>query len=177
MLHIIAFSVSIEQIQKQVCLFRELMSFILNIFIAALAFFAMEGIAWASHKYIMHGFRWTLHRDHHQPHQGVFQRNDLFFLLFAITAFISIYNGARLGQSWLVSLGVGISIYGICYFLVHDVFIHQRFRWFTRTDNVYFRAIRKAHKVHHKSQKKEDGECFGMLLVPVKYFQESTAKY
>ena len=61
----------------------------------------------------------------------------------------------------------------MAYFSVHDVFIHQRFSWFKRTDNVYFRAIRKAHKVHHKHLGKEEGECFGMLLVPFKYFKEA----
>ena len=61
------------------------------------------------------------------------------------------------------------------YFLVHDVFIHRRFNWLKKTDNIYFRAIRKAHKVHHKYLTKEDGECFGMLIVPRKYFIEALA--
>jgi beta-carotene 3-hydroxylase len=34
-------------------------------------------------------------------------------------------------------------------------------------------AIRKAHKIHHKYTGKEDGECFGMLWVPRKYFLEA----
>jgi beta-carotene 3-hydroxylase len=38
---------------------------------------------------------------------------------------------------------------------------------------VYFRAIRRAHKIHHKRLTKEDGECFGMLWVPIKYFREA----
>jgi beta-carotene 3-hydroxylase len=66
-------------------------------------------------------------------------------------------------------------LYGLSYFLIHDVLIHQRFDWFKRTDNLYFRAIRKAHKVHHKHLYKEDGECFGMLYVPIKYFREAAA--
>jgi beta-carotene 3-hydroxylase len=45
----------------------------------------------------------------------------------------------------------------IAYFLVHEVFIHQRFKWFRNSDNVYFRAIRRAHKVHHKHMGKEQG--------------------
>jgi beta-carotene 3-hydroxylase len=70
-------------------------------------------------------------------------------------------------------IGLGIMMYGAGYFLVHDVLIHQRFKWFTRTDNIYFRALRKAHKVHHKHLGKEEGECFGMLFVPRKYFVEA----
>jgi beta-carotene 3-hydroxylase len=42
-------------------------------------------------------------------------------------------------------------------FFVHEVFIHQRFKWFRNSDNVYFRAIRRAHKVHHKHMGKEQG--------------------
>jgi beta-carotene 3-hydroxylase len=34
-------------------------------------------------------------------------------------------------------------------------------------------AIRKAHKVHHKHQGKMHGECFGMLVVPKKYYTEA----
>ncbi|VAW03475.1 Beta-carotene hydroxylase, partial [hydrothermal vent metagenome] len=29
---------------------------------------AMEFIAWGTHKYIMHGFGWSWHRDHHERH-------------------------------------------------------------------------------------------------------------
>lgn len=29
-------------------------------------FFFMEFMAWFSHKYIMHGFLWVLHEDHHK---------------------------------------------------------------------------------------------------------------
>ncbi len=60
--------------------------------------------------------------------------------------------------------------------MVHEIFIHQRFKLFSRTDSIYFRAIRKAHKVHHKHLGKEEGECFGMLMVPIKYFIEASKK-
>ena len=70
-------------------------------------------------------------------------------------------------------IGIGITLYGAAYFLVHDIFIHQRFKIFRNTDSFYLRAIRKAHKVHHKHLDKYDGECFGMLWVPMKYFIEA----
>jgi beta-carotene 3-hydroxylase len=73
----------------------------------------------------------------------------------------------------LLYIGIGITLYGLCYFLVHDVFIHQRIKIFQKSDNWYLRAIRRAHKIHHKHLGKEDGECFGMLCVPMKYFRES----
>jgi beta-carotene 3-hydroxylase len=57
------------------------------------------------------------------------------------------------------------------YFLIHDLFIHQRVRIWRNTKNPYLRAIRKAHKVHHKHLTRLDGECFGMLWVPLKYYK------
>lgn len=133
----------------------------------------MEGVAWLAHKYLMHGFLWGLHRDHHKKETtSFFEKNDYFFLIFAIPGIIamaigSFYEPLRI----LLFIGVGITVYGFTYFLVHDVFIHQRFKWLRNSDNFYFRAIRRAHKMHHKHLGKEDGECFGMLWVPMKYFK------
>ena len=79
----------------------------------------------------------------------------------------------RAGYDVKFWLGLGITLYGMAYFFVHDIFIHQRMKLLRRSDNVYFRAIRKAHKVHHKHLGKEDGECFGMLIVPRKYVAEA----
>lgn len=145
----------------------------INIAIVTVTFFFMEFMAWSMHKYVMHGLGWYFHRDHHQHEPGFFEKNDVFFLIFAIPSWLFIMFGMMAGNDWRVWVGLGIAIYGLAYFLVHDVFIHQRLPWFKRTDNVYFRAIRKAHKVHHKHLGKEKGECFGMLLVPMKYFKEA----
>lgn len=138
------------------------------------AFFGMEFVAWFTHKYIMHGPLWHLHEDHHRPeHRGFFERNDYFFLFFAIPGIAGIITGVLNGFSTPFWIGLGITLYGFAYFLVHDVFIHQRFKLLRNADSVYFKAIRRAHKVHHKHLRKEDGECFGMLWVPVKYFREA----
>jgi beta-carotene 3-hydroxylase len=51
-------------------------------------------------------------------------------------------------------IGFGILAYGIAYFLVHEVFIHQRFKWFRNSDNVYFRAIRRAQSAPQTHGKK-----------------------
>lgn len=134
-------------------------------------FFFMEFMAWFTHKFVMHGLGWYFHRDHHNHKPGFFERNDVFFLIFAVPSFLMILFGTLSDYDWRFFVGIGIMIYGACYFLVHDVFIHQRFKWLKRTDNRYFRAIRKAHKMHHKHLDKEEGECFGMLIVPFKYFK------
>ena len=137
-----------------------------------ISFFGMEFMAWFSHKYIMHGLLWSVHEDHHRPHKNRFEKNDLFFLIFAIPSWLCIMLGLIYSNGIIVAVGFGIMLYGFIYFLVHDVLIHRRFKWFDNTNNRYFRAIRKAHKVHHKNMDKEEGRCFGMLVVPRKYFKE-----
>ena len=139
-------------------------------------FFGMEFMAWFMHKYIMHGFMWYFHEDHHQPIPkilGFLERNDVFFLIFAVPSWLCIMLGLMHQNYIPVAIGFGIAAYGFAYFLVHEVFIHRRLSWFKNSDNIYLRAIRKAHKVHHKKLMKEDGECFGMLVVPYKYFREA----
>lgn len=139
-------------------------------FALILAFCLMEFAAWSAHKYLMHGFLWKVHEDHHQVTKTLFEKNDLFFLIFAIPSWLCIMLGFIYQVNFSIGFGFGIALYGLVYFLVHDVLIHRRFKWFDNTNNAYFRAIRKAHKIHHKKQGKEDGECFGMLVVPRKYF-------
>jgi len=136
-----------------------------------LAFGLMEFAAWSAHKYLMHGILWKIHEDHHKVTPRFFEKNDLFFLIFAIPSWLCIMLGFIYEVNFSIGFGFGIALYGVVYFLVHDVLIHRRFKWFDKTNNAYFRAIRKAHKIHHKNQEKEDGECFGMLIVPRKYFQ------
>lgn len=147
----------------------------INIAAVAITFLLMEGVAWCTHKYVMHGFLWTLHRDHHRKdHDHALERNDAFFLIFAVPAFLLFLVGARNGITDIrIWIGLGITLYGLVYFVVHEVFIHQRLKWWRHSDNRYLRAIRRAHKMHHKHLGREHGECFGMLLVPLKYFREA----
>jgi len=142
-----------------------------------IAFFAtfcvMEFMAWFSHKYIMHGFLWKLHADHHRKdHDSWFERNDAFFIFYAVVSmgFFVLWQ-----QNYLIyglAIGLGIFAYGFTYFMVHDIFIHQRFKLFRTANSRYAKALRRAHKMHHKHTGKEHGECFGMLVVPRKYFKQ-----
>jgi beta-carotene 3-hydroxylase len=135
-------------------------------------FLLMECITWCTHKFVMHGFLWYLHADHHQPkYAHIFERNDLFFVIFAIPSILLFYFGAEGGINYIFFIGLGIMIYGLCYFIVHDIIIHQRIKLFKNTKNKYLIALRKGHKVHHKHLGKDEGECFGMLYVPSKYFK------
>ena len=132
-------------------------------------FVMMEGITWMAHKWVMHGFLWTLHRDHHEEEPHFFEKNDLFFLIFATPSFLSILFGGIKHLWWLQAIGFGIMAYGVAYFIVHDVIIHQRFKWFSKSKHSYMRSIRWAHKMHHKHRGKKEGESFGLLWVNKKY--------
>ena len=150
------------------------MSVFLSIIIVVLTFCVMECVTWLTHKYVMHGLLWNLHEDHHNKQPHFFEKNDYFFVIFAVVAMTFFAIGTYLpGWEFLIFIGIGITLYGMGYFLVHDILIHQRFKLFSRTSNVYFRALRKAHKIHHKHLGKEEGECFGMLFVPFRYFREA----
>ena len=144
----------------------------MNILIVIATFFLMEGATWLIHKYVMHGFLWMLHRDHHDHStEGHLEKNDYFFIIFAIPAIILMYIGSQQGYSYIFYIGLGVTCYGLAYFFVHDIFIHQRISFLSNTKNPYLLAIRRAHKQHHKHLGREQGECFGFLWVPVKYFK------
>jgi beta-carotene 3-hydroxylase len=146
---------------------------IIFLLITVFTYGCMEAITWFTHKYIMHGFLWVLHEDHHQPkYQNVFEKNDAFFLIGAIPSITLFYFGVNPELNYKFFIALGILFYGITYFVVHDVLIHQRFKWFKNTKNKYLLGLRLAHKIHHKHLGKEDGECFGMLNVPKKYFKQ-----
>lgn len=139
-----------------------------------IAFFSMEGVAWFTHKYIMHGLLWSLHKDHHvKDHNSFWERNDFFFLIFALPGIYLIWKGIFQEVSILAYFGLGITLYGFAYFFIHDIFIHQRFSILKKSKNSYLMALRKAHKVHHKHLGPQNGECFGMLIVPTKYYKEA----
>ena len=151
------------------------MYWLLFIAIILITFFIMEGITWLTHRYVMHGFLWYLHQDHHKKGCGFFEKNDAFFLIFAIPSWLCIMLGLHAKVYPVAAIGFGIAMYGLAYFVVHEVIIHQRLKWFTRSNNTYIRTIRWAHKMHHKHLEKYQGESFGMLLVSKKYWQKIKA--
>lgn len=137
-------------------------------------FSTMEFMAWFTHKYVMHGFLWSLHKDHHhKDHDSWFERNDAFFIFYAAVSMFCFYKWNYDAVWYALPIGLGILAYGIAYFIVHDIFIHQRFKLFRNANNWYAKGVRRAHKIHHKHLGKGDGENFGMLIVPFKYFKKS----
>ena len=98
------------------------------------------------------------------------------YALFGLAAFYVVSqlftNTAGFLTSIMVMVAVAAVIYGLIYFLIHDVYIHQRFKWFKQLDGWYSRGILRAHGAHHAKQEKEDGVSFGLLLVHPKYFRK-----
>ena len=141
------------------------MHYFIGIVIVLIAFLCMELVAWLTHKYIMHGFLWSLHKDHHDhSNNSRFEKNDYFFVIFAIPGILNILFGIDDLSAPYFWIGLGITLYGATYFFIHDLFIHQRIKVLRNTTNRYLLLLRRAHKIHHKSIKKMDGESFGMLL-------------
>ena len=134
----------------------------------------MEFVAWGSHKYIMHGFGWEWHRDHHEPHDKALEKNDLFGLfgaalsisMFAIGSPLIMSTSAWQPGTWV---GLGVLFYGIIYTAVHDGLVHQRyFKYVPRSG--YAKRLVQAHKLHHATVGKEGGVSFGFVFArdPVK---------
>ena len=150
------------------------MQFLINGGIVLLTFFLTELSAWANHKYLMHGILWYLHADHHnKDHDSWYERNDFFFMIYAIPSWLLIMFGMMNHYAWYTWVGFGIALYGLAYFFVHDLIIHQRFKVLTKSNNTYILALRRAHKMHHKQVGKYDSQNFGMLLIKAKYVKEA----
>lgn len=139
------------------------MHLVLNILSFLIAFIFMEGFAWFMHKYVMHGFGWFLHRSHHKPRKGRFEWNDLYAVIFAIPAIYFMWLGTP-AFNYLFWAGAGITLYGMCYFLFHDILVHRRIKHNVRPSGKYMQRIVRAHKIHHKSLQKENGKAFGFLF-------------
>lgn len=125
----------------------------------------MEGIAWLSHKYVMHGWLWSWHKSHHEPRLGVFEKNDLFGVVFALPSIILIYIGVN---HWTPALaaGIGIFCYGLIYFVYHDILVHRRIDFGWRPKKGYFARIVQAHRLHHAVESKEGCVSFGFIFAP-----------
>lgn len=147
----------------------------MNILIFLLTFIIMEGVTWCTHKFVMHGFLWNLHYDHHNKNKSKFmEKNDWFFVFFAIISMSLYFIGSTYAHlDFCISISLGILAYGIAYVIVHEIVIHKRILANWSQSFFYFRALQKAHKRHHSHLGPEDGECFGMLWVPFHYFREA----
>jgi beta-carotene 3-hydroxylase len=136
-------------------------------FIAIAAFFVllMEGVAWVTHKYVMHGWLWSLHRSHHEPRLGAFEKNDWFAVFFSLPSIALIYIGVHFWAPALAA-GVGILGYGLIYFFFHDMLVHRRIDTGLRPKKGYLARIVQAHRLHHAVESKDGCVSFGFIFAP-----------
>jgi beta-carotene 3-hydroxylase len=137
----------------------------LLLFVATIA--AMEGVAYAAHRWIMHGPGWFLHASHHRARHGWFEANDLYAVIFAVPSFMLLFGGLQLG--WGVAcvwIGAGVAAYGAIYFGFHDVIVHRRVRHRYVPRGRYMKRIVQAHRLHHAVETKSGTLSFGFLWAP-----------
>jgi beta-carotene 3-hydroxylase len=139
------------------------------------AFFFMEFMAWFTHKYVMHGFLWILHKDHHIRTGKRFELNDLFGVIFAIPSIVLIVLGVG-DVDFRFWIGLGIALYGLAYFLFHDLWYHQRIKIGRYARNRFMNAITRAHDDHHTFRADKTLINFGFLLPPLSYLKREYAR-
>jgi beta-carotene 3-hydroxylase len=128
---------------------------------------AMEGVAYAAHRWVMHGFGWFLHESHHRARTGPFELNDLYAVIFAIPSILLILGGVQLGWgAWATWVGAGIAAYGAIYFGFHDVIVHKRLAHRYVPRSAYMKRIVQAHRLHHAVETKAGTVSFGFLWAP-----------
>jgi beta-carotene 3-hydroxylase len=149
-----------------------MVTFVMILLIIA-AFLFMEFMAWFTHKYVMHGFLWILHKDHHIRDGRKIEWNDVFAVIFAVPSILLIYFGVMSPNSYLLGIGIGIALYGFSYFMFHDVYVHQRIKILGEFSNRYLRATVKAHQEHHQPKAHYN---YGFLIAPPRYYREEFSK-
>jgi beta-carotene 3-hydroxylase len=146
-----------------------------NLLLLVLAYLFMEFVAWFSHKYIMHGFMWSFHKDHHVKNlvfNSFFEKNDIFFLLYATPAIILLIAGFAGHINSLIAIGTGITLYGFTYFFIHDVIIHHRIPLKFNFKSGYMASLIKAHEAHHFGKNVKDFKIYGLLVFPARFLKQ-----
>ena len=135
------------------------------LFLATIA--AMEGVAYAAHRWVMHGPGWFLHASHHRARNGIWELNDLYAVIFAMPSILLLLGGVRLGWwpgcTWI---GAGIAAYGAIYFGFHDWLVHRRIAHRVVPRSAYLKRIVQAHRLHHAVEAKAGTVSFGFLVAP-----------
>lgn len=90
-----------------------------------------------------------------------------FFAIISIS-FIVIGNTFT-SASFLFYIGIGILLYGIFYFIFHEIVVHKRIKNKFKTQNKYLKRIIKAHHIHHKTFTQKGAEAFGFLYAQKKF--------
>ena len=127
----------------------------------------MEGVAYVTHRWVMHGFLWVLHESHHRPRIGLFERNEWIGVFGAAVSITLFYLGVERGWGPLtVWIAVGITAYGAIYFGFHDIIVHRRLKHHWVPKSAYMKRIVQAHRLHHVVETREGNVSFGFIYAP-----------
>lgn len=118
----------------------------------------MEPVAYATHRWVMHGVGWGWHASHHRARTTTFERNDLYPATFAGLATLTMAAAATRRWSTVMAAGVGVTAYGAAYGVVHEIYAHRRMPRL-RMRSAPLEALGRRHLRHHQ----RGGEPFGML--------------
>lgn len=140
--------------------------FLLNTLIVLATAAAMEGVAYATHRWVMHGpLGWGWHRSHHEEHDHLLERNDLYAIVFTVLSGALIALGMA-GVWPCRQIGIGLMVYGILYFIVHDGLVHHRWPFRYVPKRGYLKRLVQAHKMHHAVDGRDGCVSFGFLYAP-----------
>lgn len=127
--------------------------------VVLLSFVAMEAVSYLAHRFVMHGFGMGWHRSHHRRTESRFDKNDLFPVTFAAITILAMTAGVTLPSlELLYTVGIGVTVYGMAYLFVHDVYIHARLGRLPTMAPLEW--LKESHRIHHLF----GGEPYGMLL-------------
>jgi len=155
----------------------EPLQIVLCALIVTSTFLLWEGVAWFTHKYIMHGFLWTWHKSHHSVHHHKLEKNDLFALVFSLPCIGIFYYFTQVNYNpYMIAVGLGIFCYGVFYVVFHDIIVHQRVNWRPQKQSRYLQRMIRAHYIHHSKHTRRGCEAFGFLFAPGKYGPEKLAR-
>ena len=127
-------------------------------------FVGLEIFSYIAHRWLFHGILWRIHETHHVAKKGRLELNDIFSFVFgSISVFLIVFAENPLLSSIAFPIGLGIVIYGILYFILHDLFTHRRFLPFS-SKNKTLLTIRGAHQRHHQTAEKQGIEPFGLFI-------------
>jgi beta-carotene 3-hydroxylase len=129
-----------------------------------LGFVGLEIFSYIVHRWFFHGVLWRIHESHHVARKGWFELNDIFSVIFGGTSvLLLVFAEYPLLESIAFPIGLGIAIYGVFYFIAHDLFTHRRFLPFGSSNKI-LQTIRAAHQRHHQTADKQGIEPFGLFV-------------
>jgi beta-carotene 3-hydroxylase len=138
---------------------------LLPVAIVAVTVAAMEWVAFAVHKHVMHRWGWGWHRSHHEPRRGMFEKND-FYALFFVGLSLLCFTLLPLLWEPLWWVGAGTVVYGLLYTILHDGLVHRRLPFLRSPKRGYLKRLVQAHRLHHAVRERHGAVSYGFLYAP-----------